>query len=68
MNCCIPVPFQPLIVEAVKEVRLRADGSHVRMDAQELQQSPGATFLHPDDDGLRKLFAAVIVRYRDVVR
>lgn len=65
---CLPVPVQSLLVEAVKKVRLGADGSHVRMDAQELQQSPGATFLHPDDDGLRELFAAEIIRYRDVVR
>lgn len=38
------------------------------MDAQELQQSPGATFLHPDDDGLRKLFAAEIIGYRYIIR
>ena len=63
-----PVPLQSLVVEAVKEVRLRAHGSHVRMDAQELQQSAGATLLHPDDDGLGELFAAVTIGYRDIVR
>lgn len=49
-------------------MRLRSDGSHVWMDAQKLQQSPGATFLHPYNDGLRKLFAAEIVGYRDIAR
>lgn len=63
-----PVPLQPLVVEAVEEVRLRADGSHVRMDAQELQQSPRPAFLHPDDDGLRELFAAEAVGHSDVAR
>ena len=38
------------------------------MDAQELQQRPCATLLHPDDDGLRKLLAAEVIGYRDVVR
>lgn len=38
------------------------------MDAQELQQSPSAPFLHPYDDGLGKLLAAEIVGYRDIVR
>lgn len=63
----LPVPSQPLVVEAVEEVRFRPDGSDVRVDAQELQQSPSTTLLHPYDDSLRKLFAAEIVGYRYVV-
>lgn len=58
----LPVPLQSLVVEAVEEVRLCAHGSHVRVDAQELQQSPRAALLHPDDDGLRELLAAEAVR------
>lgn len=67
MRSSLPVPIRPFVVEAVEEVRLRANGSHVRMDAQELQKRPSAAFLHPDDDGLRELFAAEVIRYRDVV-
>lgn len=63
----VSVPLQPFVVEAVEEVRLCAHGSHIRMDAQELQQSPSATFLHPDDDGLRELFTAEIISYRYVI-
>lgn len=37
------------------------------MDAQKLQESPSATFLHPDDDGLREFFAAKIIGYRNIV-
>lgn len=58
----VPVPVQSLVVEAVEEVRLCAHGSHVRMDAQELQESSSAALLHPDDDGLGELFAAKTVR------
>ncbi|GCB76147.1 hypothetical protein scyTo_0019849 [Scyliorhinus torazame] len=47
-------------------MRLRAHGSHIGMDPEELQQSPGAPFLHPDDDGLGELFTPEIVEDRDI--
>lgn len=67
INTPLPVPFQSLLVEAIEEVRLSAHGSHVWMDAQKLQESPSATFLHPDDDGLREFFVAKIIGYRNIV-
>ena len=48
--CYSPVPLQPFVVVAVKEVRLGAHRSDVRVDAQELQQSARSSLLHPDDN------------------
>ncbi len=56
----LPVPLQSVLIVAVEEVRLRSNGSDVRMHPEKLQQSPGASFLHPDDDGLRKFLLSVI--------
>lgn len=36
----------------IKEVRLGPQSSDVRVEPQELQQSPRAAFLHPDDESL----------------
>lgn len=46
-------------------MRLGSDGSDVRMDAEELQQRPGAAFLHADDDRLRKLLGPEGVGHGD---
>ena len=53
----LPVPLQPVVIVAVEEVRLRSDGSDVRVNPEKLQQSPGPPLLHPDDDGLGQLLA-----------
>lgn len=57
LSLLLPVPLQSVLVVAVEEVRLRSHGPDVRVYPQELQQSPGASFLHPDDDRLRQLLA-----------
>ena len=55
-QCDVPVPLQPFVVVAVEEVRLGSHRSDVGMQAQELQQRPRPSFLHPDDDRLGQLF------------
>lgn len=48
-----PVPLQPVVVVSVEEVRLGSHGSDVRMNPKKLKQSPGPSFLYPDDESLR---------------
>lgn len=49
-----PVPVQSACVMPVKEVRFGAQGADVRMEPEELQQSPGSPLLNPDDESLGK--------------
>lgn len=65
VHAVLPVPLETLVVEPVEEVRLCADSAHIWMDAQELQQRPGAPFLHANNDGLWESFTSVRVRDRD---
>ena len=57
----VPVPLQPLVVVAVEEVRLGSHRPDVRVQPQELQQRPGASLLHPDDDRLGQLFTLRLI-------
>lgn len=45
----VPVPVQSPCVMPVEEVGLGAQGANVRVEAQKLQQCPGASFFNPDD-------------------
>lgn len=65
--CPLPVPLQSFIVKPVEEVRLRADSSHVRVDAEKLQQGAGSSFLHADYNRLRKPFGPESVGHGDAV-
>lgn len=58
----LPVPLQSVLVVTVEEVRLGSHCPDVRMNTEKLQQSPGSSFLHPDDDRLRQLLAPGAVR------
>lgn len=51
-NLRIPVPVQPSCVMTVEEVRFGAQGANVRVEPQELQQSPGAPLFNPYDESL----------------
>lgn len=51
-NLRIPVPVQPSCVMPVEEVRFGAQGADVRVEPQELQQSPGAPLFNPYDESL----------------
>lgn len=53
-NLRIPVPVQPPCVMPVEEVRFGAQGADVRVEPQELQQSPGAPLFNPYDESLRQ--------------
>lgn len=61
----IPVPVKTFVVKPVEKMRLRSDRSDVRVDAEELQQRPGPSFLHADDDRLRKLLGPERVGHGD---
>lgn len=63
----LPVPLQPFIVKPVEEVRLRAERSHVRVDAEKLQQGACPSLLHADYNRLRKPFGPESVGHGDAV-
>jgi hypothetical protein len=56
----LPVPFQPLLVVPVEEVRLYAHCPYVRVDSDSLQQRACPSFLDPDDQCLGQLLLPII--------
>ncbi|KAG7222844.1 hypothetical protein INR49_016054 [Caranx melampygus] len=58
---------RPFIIKPVEEVRLRTDRSHIRVDAEKLQQRAGPSFLHADYNRLRKPLGPESVGHGDAV-
>lgn len=69
MSVCLflPVPLKSFVVKPVEKVRLSTDRSHVRMDAEKLQQCAGSAFLHADYNRLGKLLGPERVGHGDAV-
>lgn len=60
-----PVPLNPLgiVLIIVKEVNLLRSFDHCGVKVQHLQQCSGASFPHPNDNGLGKLLNQVVQPY-----
>ena len=52
------VPVRTHVVEPVEKVDLGAGSAHVRVRADEFEQSSGSAFFRADYDRLRELFGA----------
>lgn len=51
----VAIPAQATLIVSVEEVHLGAGGTHIRMQAYELQQSSRPTLLHANDQGVGQM-------------